>query len=150
MTSGGAWILLGGILVLWVPPALLGVSLGRRARTPGAAFLRGMAVTFVAAILFAVFLGSVLLSALAQLLSAELALALLLAGLPSGLLAGAVSALSRTRQQRRQRWEGDRGHVPLTPDAEAAARAHFNPSGKPDDTGAIRPAGDGVREEGDG
>jgi len=149
MTSEGAWILLGGILVLRVSPAFLGVSLGRRARTPGAAFLRGMAVAFVAADLIAAFLWSVLQSAFFPHLSPGLALALLLFGLPPGLLAGMVSALIRSRLQQRQRLEEDKGHFPLTPDVDQSARTHFKPSGKPGDQDAIRPADEGVREEGD-
>jgi len=42
-----------------------------------------------------------------------------------------------------------RGHGPIAPDVEAAARKRFNPTAKPGDQGAIRPADDGVREDGD-
>jgi len=41
----------------------------------------------------------------------------------------------------------DEGQLPLGRDAEQAARARFNPGGKPTETDAIRPANDGVREK---
>jgi len=52
-----------------------------------------------------------------------------------------VWALNRLR-------DGAEGRSPLTPDVEAAARERFNPTAKPGDSGAIRPADEGVREEG--
>jgi len=42
------------------------------------------------------------------------------------------------------------GSSPLTPDLEQTARVRFNPSGKPGDPGAVRPADEGVREHGEG
>jgi len=76
------------------------------------------------------------------------AAALLLVVLPL-LAAHAMVAVRRAREQERLRIWGNKGHARLTSDVEAVAHTRFSQGSKPGDTDAIRPADNGVREDGD-
>jgi len=140
-----------GGMVLWVPAVALGIVFGRRAPTRAGAFLSGAAAAFLAAFLAPAIVAGVLVAALnnrPQLVWVSplwFALGLAAFTVPPALTAGIGAAVLRARYLQREQ-----GHARFTPDAEADARAHFNPSGRPGDRGAIRQADDGVREVGDG
>src|ERR1700687_1560361 len=118
------------LCVVWAIGAVLGIVIGRLARTPGAAFLCG-AVTAVAAGLFA----GLFFFGIARWQD------LMLICLPPGVVAGCTSATLRARAKRQRGDWSDWDHVHLTPDVERTARSRFTPGQRQAD--AIQPVDDG-------
>jgi len=145
MLTAPWWYLCFSGGVLWVLSAVLGVTLGRRLPNAPLAFLSGALIAFVCYGLGTAVLGSYLLG-----LPSQVVRIVVLFGLGPVLVAGLVAARAQSKPLwRLWPWEAKHpGH--LTPDLEQAARARFNPPGKPGDQSAIRLTEDGVWEEGDG
>jgi len=139
-----------GGMVLWVPAVALGIVFGRRAPTLAGAFLSGATAAFLAAFLAPAIVAGILALAvnnrpqLVWVSPPGLVLGLTAFAVPPALTAGIGAAVLRARYLQREQ-----GHAHLTPAVEQAAHARFNPSGKLGDQGAIRPADEGVREDGD-
>jgi hypothetical protein len=124
------------MLCFWWSMAVgAGLSEGKRARTPGWAFLRAAVTGYLAAQVLVFFAFALLLTASPVWLEPRVALRLLF-GLPPALLAGPIAAVQARRRP-----------SPIPPGVEAAARARFVPRPHQADTEAIRPADDGVQED---